>query len=86
MAVRLLVAPPSAIKVLAEGYMTTTRTLELAEKHSLKARRIHDARHAAAAICAGIRKVYSYDLEDWRCFETDGLQTTPPQAVVRSET
>ena len=79
-AVRLLVASPSAIRVLAEGYETATKTLQLAEKHGLKARRVHDARHAAAAICAGVTEVYSYDLDDWRCFETDGLYVVQPKA------
>lgn len=80
-AVRLLVAPPSAIQVLSEGYETATKALQLAEKYGLRARRVHDARHAAAAICAGIRQVYSYDLEDWCCFDTEGLRVTQPPAA-----
>ena len=44
-------------------------------------RRVHDARHAAAAICAGIKEVYSYDLYDWNCFKPDGLHVARPHGV-----
>jgi len=84
LAVKLLVAPPSAIRVLEEGYETATKTLLLADKHGLRARRVHDARHAAAAICAGIKDVFSYDIDDWRCFEAEGLRIAlPPSARTR---
>ncbi len=43
-AVRLLVEPPSVIEILSESLEATLKMLELAEKHELTARRIHDAR------------------------------------------
>jgi predicted nucleic acid-binding protein len=52
-AVRLLVEPPSMIRVLQDGTEEALRMLELAESHQLRARRVHDARHAAAALVAG---------------------------------
>lgn len=81
-AVRLLVEAPSAIKVLEEGRDAALRALELAANHSLKARRIHDARHAATALVAGVHRVYTYDTEDWKVFETDGLQITGPASTL----
>ena len=54
--------------------------------HYLTARRIHDARHAAAALAVGIQEVYTYDVDDWHLFETDGLKVAGPEsALVRSE-
>jgi hypothetical protein len=35
---------------------------------------IHDARHAATALVAGVSQVYTYDVEDWRVFESDGVR------------
>jgi predicted nucleic acid-binding protein len=58
-AVKLLVESPSAIRVLETGTEAASKMLELAATHQLKARRIHDARHAATALVAGIRQVYS---------------------------
>jgi predicted nucleic acid-binding protein len=83
-AVRLLVEPPSAIVVLAEGIEVTLRTFALAAKHQLTARRIHDARHAATALVNGIASVYTYDIDDWRIFDADGLCITgPPTTLAR---
>jgi predicted nucleic acid-binding protein len=81
-AVRLLVEPPSAIDVLEENLTVILRALELAANHNLTARRVHDARHAAAALMAGIQEVYSYDVDDWRLFETDGLKLVGPESVL----
>jgi predicted nucleic acid-binding protein len=81
-AVRLLVEPPSAIKVIEENLEVTLRALELAANHNLTARRVHDARHAAAALVAGIQKVYTYDVDDWLRFEADGLTVTGPESVI----
>jgi predicted nucleic acid-binding protein len=81
-AVRLLVEPPSAIDVLEENLAVILRALELAANHNLTARRVHDARHAAAALTAGIQEVYSYDVDDWRLFETDGLKLVGPESVL----
>jgi predicted nucleic acid-binding protein len=81
-AVRLLIEPPSHIKLIHEASGAALKMLELAEKHSLKARRIHDARHAAAAIMKGISKVYTYDTDDWKVFVSDGLTIAGPNSVL----
>jgi len=77
-AVRLLIEPPSAIRVMGEGLEVALRALELAARYGLTARRVHDARHAAAALVAGIREVYTYDIADWQAFELDGLRVARP--------
>ena len=41
-----------------------------------------DARHAAAAIVAGITSVFTYDAEDWESFEGDGLSITGPATTL----
>lgn len=83
-AVRLLVEPPSKIRVLTDGRDEAIRMLELAAVHSLRARRVHDARHAAAALVAAVTSVYTYDVEDWRAFEGDGLSIAgPPSTLTR---
>jgi predicted nucleic acid-binding protein len=81
-AVQLLVEAPSAIKVLDEGYEAALRALELAANHNLKARRIHDARHAATALVAGVCCIYTYDIKDWVPFETDGLLIVGPTSTL----
>jgi len=81
-AVALLVEAPSAIRVLNVGLEAALRALELAAEHGLTARRIHDARHAAAPLTAGVRSVYTYDIEDWDAFEADGLQITGPTSML----
>jgi predicted nucleic acid-binding protein len=83
-AVRLLIEPPSAIVVLNESKASALKALELAAEHTLTARRIHDARHAAAALVAGVVQVYTYDLDDWQVFAVDGLHIVgPPTTVAR---
>ena len=83
-AVRLLVEPPSAIVVLDENLDVVLRALELAAKHQLTARRVHDARHAAAALVSGVASVYTYDVDDWRRFDADGLRIVgPPTTMAR---
>jgi predicted nucleic acid-binding protein len=81
-AVRLLVEPPSMISILPDGREATLRMLELSAKHQLRARHVHDARHAAAAIVAGITSVFTYDAEDWEAFEGDGLSIAGPAATL----
>ena len=83
-AIRLLVEFPSAITVLPEGLEVATRALDLAARHGLRARRIHDARHAAAALVAGITAVYTYDPDDWRLFEGEGLRMVEPASIRQS--
>ena len=80
-AVRLLVEPPSAIEVLDEDRGVIFRALELAAIYELRARRIHDARHAAAALAAGVMSVYTYDLDDWKIFQSEGLKIVGPPTV-----
>jgi predicted nucleic acid-binding protein len=77
-AVRLLVEPPSMIRILSDDQEVAIRMLKLAASHQLRARRVHDARHAAAAIVAGIKSVFTYDANDWESFEGDGLSIAGP--------
>ncbi|MCP4695788.1 MAG: type II toxin-antitoxin system VapC family toxin, partial [Gammaproteobacteria bacterium] len=72
-AVRLLAEPPSAIEILPDSLDAALKMLELAEKHHLTARRIHDARHAATALVANVRNVVTYDGGDWKNFSDDGF-------------
>lgn len=81
-AVRLLVEAPSAIQVLEAGSGVALLALDLAASHKLRARRVHDARHAATALMAGVDRVYTYDAEDWRVFETDGLHIAGPGSTL----
>jgi predicted nucleic acid-binding protein len=81
-AVRLLVEPPSAVIVLREDLEVGLRTLALAATHQLTGRRIHDARHAAATLVAGITAVYTYDVDDWRVFADDGLRIVGPPSTM----
>ena len=64
---------PDEIQILPDGLSAALKTMELASLHNLTARRIHDARHAAAALAAGVTTVYTYDVEDWKLFAGDGL-------------
>jgi predicted nucleic acid-binding protein len=81
-AVRLLVEAPSAITVLPDEHESALLALKIAASHGLTARRIHDARHAAVALVAGVRAVYTYDLHDWRVFAAEGMRITGPASVV----
>lgn len=77
-AVLLLVESPSAITLLPETAAVVPRMLQLASRHRLTARRIHDARHAATALVHGVRDVYTYDPDDWAIFETEGMRIVGP--------
>lgn len=81
-AVRLLVEPPSAIQIIEEGKGAVLQALDLAAQHKLMARRVHDARHAGAALFSGTRKVYTYDIEDWQLFEQNGLEIAGPNSTM----
>lgn len=84
-AVQRIVETPSAIHILAEAPHTFALMLNLAQKHRLTARRIHDARHAATALASGVNQVYSYDLGDWQAFASDGLPIIGPASVTQSQ-
>ncbi len=56
--------------------------LDLAERYRLTARRIHDARHAATALLIGVRRVYTYDPDDWRVFTPEGIVIAGPPSVL----
>ncbi|KAM3110763.1 type II toxin-antitoxin system VapC family toxin [Phormidesmis sp. 146-33] len=79
-AVGLLVADPSAIRVLETGVNAGKKMLELAANYRLTARRIHDARHAATALVSGVRQVYTYDIVDWQIFQPDGIVVMGPKS------
>ncbi len=85
-AVKLLIEPPSHLQVLQSGLTATLRMLKLARTYDLKARRIHDARHAAIALESGIKKVYTYDVGDWKVFKPEGLVITGPSFSLRTKT
>lgn len=52
-------------------------------EHKLTARRVHDARHAAVALVAGVTRVYTYDATDWRVFASNGIKVIGPESVLR---
>ncbi|RIK33952.1 MAG: hypothetical protein DCC55_33995 [Chloroflexi bacterium] len=82
--VRLLVAPPSALQILPTDGQVVDLMLDLVAKHQLTARRVHDARHAATALAAGVTKVYTYDVADWQAFAADGVAVIGPPSVIVS--
>jgi len=79
---RLLIQAPSAISVLPDGQEAALVALDLAGRHGLTARRVHDARHAAVALQWGIGAVYTYDPSDWLAFESDGLRIAGPASTL----
>lgn len=80
--VGLLVNSPSEIRVLETNVNGGFKMLELAANHQLTARRVHDARHAATALVAGVHKVYTYDFGDWQVFQSDGIQIVGPESAI----
>jgi len=60
--------------------------LELAARHGLTARRIHDARHAATALVCGVCRVFTYDIDDLRIFSPDGIVIAGPPSVLQLPT
>lgn len=70
------------IRILADGPEVALEMLRLAAAHQLRARRVHDARHAAAAISAGIRSVFTYDADDWNSFASDRLNIAGPVSTL----
>jgi hypothetical protein len=81
-AVRLLVEAPSAIRILDEGFEVALLALRLAAAHCLRVRRVHQARHAAAALVAGVHLTYTYDPEGWGMFEPHGLRIDGPESTL----
>jgi predicted nucleic acid-binding protein len=77
-----LVQPPSAIEVLQDGLEVSLLHLQLAERHRLTARRIHDARHAATALYNNVSRVYTYDPADWRDFLAEGIVIAGPPSTL----
>src|SRR5262249_12147125 len=63
-AVRLLIEIPSQLHILPDGPEQAVRMIGLCETHQLRARRVHDARHAAAAMVCGVTSVFTYDPDD----------------------
>jgi predicted nucleic acid-binding protein len=53
-----------------------------AKRYALTGRRVHDARHAATALEAGVQGVFTYDVEDWRVFEPEGIVLAGPPSVL----
>lgn len=82
-AVTLLIEYPSKIHVLSSGVKTSLKMLELSKKYKLTARRVHDARHAAIALENGIKQVYTYDVDDWKVFEPEGLSISGPASSLK---
>jgi len=81
-AVWLLVEAPSDLVVVDCGCEAVQAMLDLAVAHGLRARDIHDARHAAVAQTAGVSKVFTYDVKHWQRFIPDGLAVVgPPSAL-----
>lgn len=83
----------TTVGILSEVYAALTWTgakpphspeeaANFAEKYHLTARRVHDARHAAIAIVSGIQHVYTYDINDWNIFSTEGLTISGPESVL----
>jgi len=50
------------LSLLSGGAEAGLKMLELAKRHQLTARRMHDARHAALAMVAGVCAVYTYTI------------------------
>ncbi len=85
-AVRTLIRSPSCLEVLSEGPSTAELMLDIVEQHRMTARRVHDARHAATALSAGVSQIFTYDVDDWKLFREHGLIITGPSSVVGAET
>ena len=82
-AILRLIEPPSRMRILPDGLAAALKAMGLAARHGLTARRIHDARHAGAALAAGVTAVYTYDVEDWKVFADDGLSIVGPASSMQ---
>lgn len=84
-AIRRAIQSPSAITILSEhGRDTTLTMLSLLEKNDLRAKKVHDARHAATALLDGVTSVYTYELDDWSRFEVNGLLIAGPPSSMQA--
>ena len=81
-AIRALIEEPSAIKVLPTDLSALWSMLDLAADNKLTARRIHDARHAATALAANVREVYTYDISDWTSFSSAKIKIVGPPSIL----
>jgi predicted nucleic acid-binding protein len=73
---------PACTSVGVTDYEAGILMLDMAGRYNLTARRVHDARHAATALFAGVRRVYTYDVDDWRVFSPDGIIVTGPESIL----
>ena len=73
---------PSNIRVLDTGRAAALKMLDLAKRYALTGRRVHDARHAATALEDGVGSVFTYDVDDWRVFEPEGIVLAGPPSVL----
>jgi predicted nucleic acid-binding protein len=83
-AIRTLVEEPSTIKVLQTDLGVLWPMLDLAVENQLTARRIHDARHAATAIAANVREIFTYDVTDWLAFSSANIKISGPPSILKS--
>lgn len=81
-----IVQAPSQIKILPETSEILPKMMELARKHKLKARGIHDARHASTALVHNIQSVITYDTKDWKRFNSDGIHAIEPRSILAKMT
>ena len=88
LAVQTLVRPPSRIRILPDSLDAALKSLEMSGAHALTALRVHDARHAAAALAGGSgpdggchRRVY-LRCGDWKAFAGDGLAIVGPASAL----
>jgi predicted nucleic acid-binding protein len=81
-AVWSLMAPPSELVIADCGLDATRVMLDMAVAHGLRTRDIHDARHAAVALTAGVSKVLTYDVKHWERFSSDGFEVVGPPSVL----
>jgi predicted nucleic acid-binding protein len=82
-AIRTLLEAPSAIRVLGHGTQAAMLFLDMTAAHDLTARRVHDARHVATALAAGVKQAYTYDTAHWEQLERDGLHIVGPPSALR---
>lgn len=83
-AVLAIVEAPSQIRLLGETADVLPRMLAIAKAQDLRARRVHDARHAATALVHGVCRVATYDQGDWSKFASHGIVLVNPETLATS--